>query len=46
MTYHQTFDRLGNPVAKPTKPDWQHRVIRWASAVTAVVCFGIFVWGR
>lgn len=46
MTYHQTFDRLGNPVARPAKPDWQHRVIRWAAAVTIVVSFGILVWGR
>lgn len=46
MTYHQTFDRLGNPVAKPAKPDWQHRVIRAAAVVTMVVSLGILVWGR
>lgn len=46
MTYHQAFDRLGNPVARRTKPDWQHRVIRWSALVTIVVCTGILVWGR
>ncbi|MDH4449906.1 MAG: hypothetical protein QE265_04850 [Rhodoferax sp.] len=46
MNYHQTFDRLGNPVARPTKPDWQHRVIRWASGITIVVSLFILVWGR
>jgi hypothetical protein len=46
MTYQQAFDRHGNPVARPAKPDWQHRVIRWASVVTGVVCLAIYVWGR
>lgn len=32
MTYHQAFDRLGNPVARSTRTDWQHRVIRWCRA--------------
>lgn len=46
MTYHQAFDRLGNPVARNTRPYWQHRVIRWAALATIVVCMGILVWGR
>jgi hypothetical protein len=46
MTYRQTFDHLGNPVARPAKPGLQHRIIRWASAITIVACLGIMVWGR
>lgn len=45
MTYRQAFDRLGNPVYRRQR-DWQHRVIRWASAITAAACMGIAIWGR
>ena len=44
MSYHQQFDRLGNPVYRSAKPDWQQRVIRWASMITIVVCLGILAW--
>ncbi|MBC7619106.1 MAG: hypothetical protein H7293_08985 [Candidatus Saccharibacteria bacterium] len=37
MTYRQTFDHLGNPVAQPTRPDWQHRTIQVACIVLVVV---------
>lgn len=43
--YHQHFDRLGNPVYR-AKPGQQHRIIRWASVTTIVVCLGIMVWVR
>jgi len=46
MSYNQHFDKLGNPIYRKSKPDWQHRVIRWASAITCVVSLGILVWGR
>lgn len=46
MRYEQCFDHLGNPVARPAKPGLQHRLIRWASGITIVVCLGIAVWGR
>ena len=46
MNYHQQFDRLGNPVCQPAKPGLQHRIIRWASAITIAACLGILVWGR
>lgn len=46
MSYHQHFDRLGNPVYQPTKPSLQHRIIRWASVTTVVICLGILLWGR
>ena len=45
MNYHQRFDRLGNQV-KPPKPDWQDRLIQWASGVTIAVCAFILAWGR
>lgn len=45
MTYHQTFDRLGNPVAQSTKPTLPHRLVRAASVITMAVCFGLLVWG-
>ena len=45
MSYHQKFDRLGNPVYI-AKPGVQHRIIRWASAITIVACLGIMAWGR
>ncbi len=46
MTYRQGFDHLGNPVAKPCKPDWQHRLIRRASWTVVAACIAIMVWGR
>lgn len=46
MSYHQQFDHLGNPVYRQAKPDLQHRIIRWASGITIVVCLGIMLWGR
>jgi hypothetical protein len=46
MTYHQTFDRLGNPVCKPLKPNHAHRFVRVASAITMATCFGLMVWWR
>ena len=46
MSYHQHFDRLGNPVYRSAKPGLQHRIIRWASVVTIVVSVGIMLWGR
>ncbi|MDP3651632.1 MAG: hypothetical protein Q8R67_08110 [Rhodoferax sp.] len=45
MNYHHGFDRLGNQVPPP-KPDWQHRLIRWASYVTGAVCLFMLVWVR
>lgn len=45
MTSRHQLDNLGNPVYRPT-PDWQHRLIRWASVITIAACLGILVWGR
>lgn len=45
MTYHQTFDRLGNPVARPAKPSPAHRLVRVVSVITIALCFGVLVWG-
>lgn len=46
MNYRQTFDRLGNPVYRPAKPDLQHRIIRWVSVATIVISLGIMLCGR
>lgn len=46
MSSQHHFDRLGNPLYRCAKPDWQHRAIRVASIVTGVICLGIMVWGR
>jgi hypothetical protein len=46
VTYHQTFDHLGNPVARRAKPCWQQRLIRWGAVITIVVSLGILLWGR
>jgi hypothetical protein len=46
MTYHQTFDRLGNPVGKPSKSSHAHRLVRVASAITMAMCFGLLLWWR
>lgn len=45
MTYHQTFDRLGNPVARPSKTSPAHRLVRVASIIAITLCFGLLVWG-
>lgn len=46
MTYHQTFDRLGRPVARRTAPGWGQRLVRWASAIAIFVGLAVLAWGR
>lgn len=46
MTYRQAFDRLGNPIAAPHRPDWQHKLIQRAAWATVAACVAIMLWGR
>lgn len=46
MTYCQAFDRIGNPIAPPCKPDWQHKLIQRASWATVAACAAILLWVR
>lgn len=38
MTYHQTFDRLGNPIARRRKTPLGHKIIQRVGLVACVVC--------
>lgn len=45
MTYRQTFDRLGRPVARPMQPTLAHRALRWASVLAIVVGLALLAGG-
>ena len=45
MTYHQSFDRLGNPVARRTKQPIGHTIIQVIGAVVIVALLYVIVWG-
>jgi len=45
MTYHQSFDRLGNRLLQD-QPGWQHRVVWWGAGITIACCVAIMLWGR
>lgn len=46
MTYRQTFDHLGNPIAQPEPADWQHKLIQRAAWTTAAICAAMLIWLR
>jgi hypothetical protein len=37
MTYRQAFDRLGNPVARPSSTPIGHRIVQGISLVASIV---------
>jgi hypothetical protein len=37
MTYRQAFDRLGNPVARPSRAPIGHRLLQGVSLVISIV---------
>lgn len=37
MTYHQTFDRLGNPIARRSETPLGHKIIQRVGLVACVV---------
>jgi hypothetical protein len=37
MTYHQGFDRLGNPIARPARTPIGHRIVQVVGLVCSVV---------
>lgn len=41
MTYRQAFDRLGNPVARPSRAPIAHRMIQGASLVASIVLLAL-----
>jgi hypothetical protein len=45
MTYHQVFDRLGNPVVRRTKQPIGHTIIQLAGAAVSVVLLCLLIWG-
>lgn len=45
MTYHQTFDRLGNHVARRRQPIG-HTILQALGAIACVVGLGMLVWVR
>lgn len=41
MTYRQAFDRLGNPVAKPSRAPIGHRIVQGLSVVCSLVLLAL-----
>jgi hypothetical protein len=37
MTYHQSFDRLGNPVARRSRQPIGHRIIQVVSVICSLI---------
>ena len=45
MTYRQTFNRLGNPVARRSETPLGHKIIQRLGVLVSVVLLGILLWG-
>ena len=41
MTYRQAFDRLGNPVARPSRTPIAHRLIQVISLIASVILLAL-----
>lgn len=49
MSYHHHFDRLGNPLYRPTNPSRQpmgHRIIQIAGVICMLVMLAVLYGGR
>lgn len=46
MTYRQAFDRLGNPVARPSSMPIGHRIVQWASLIVSIVLLALLYRGQ
>jgi hypothetical protein len=46
MTYRQAFDRLGNPVARPSSTPIGHRIIQGISVVVSLILLALLYRGH
>ena len=46
MSYHQAFDRLGNPIARPARTPLGHRIVQIAGLVVSIVLLCMLYGGR
>lgn len=46
MSYHHHFDRLGNPVYRPSRTPTLHRVVQVAALVASLVLLAMLYGAR
>jgi len=45
VTYRQTFDHLGNPVARRSAMPIGHRIVQWTSLIVSIVLLAMLYRG-